>query len=102
VVWQRAKEPQQELRILAAAKMCLNAFGVDTLHDEGRVSDAARIETILTEMFPDADERAKVKYMDEVDAEVARPYNPTSARLLGLWLESCSGPIRSMGPRPKF
>jgi hypothetical protein len=41
-----------QLKVLAASKVCLNAFGISTVHEEGLFSDAVGANNLLNEMFP--------------------------------------------------
>ncbi len=64
---------KMDLKILAAARTCLESFGIDTCHDEGGFRDEAQILTILHEMFPDdEDGQARDDYDAKLHCEVAR------------------------------
>jgi hypothetical protein len=73
VDWQGAIDIQEkELRVLAAARACMNAFNIVTLYDEGGWRDEVEIRTILDEMFPDDtdDDTAQYHRIAGIDAEV--------------------------------
>jgi len=63
--------PEESFKILAAARICLNTFNINTVLDQGGFSDEGESRTILDEIFPD-DENQQVRddYTDRIDREV--------------------------------
>ena len=70
VIWHEKPDPREELRILAAARACLNSFGIHTFEEHGGFGDAVGIQNILADMFHD-NESQKDVCLNCVDVEVA-------------------------------
>jgi hypothetical protein len=73
-------DPQKDLRILAGSRACLNAFGFDTADNQGLWGDQTKIEGILDEEIPHADEDVRNNYMAEVDREVESLHSTRRSR----------------------
>lgn len=89
VLWPDGMNQKKDLLILAAARGCMRAFGIDTLADQGSFRDVAQISTTLTEMFPTEDEAALYCRIADLDAKVK---DSSSAAMFFLrhwpWLKS--------------
>jgi hypothetical protein len=80
MIWPDGVDQQKDLLILAAARGCMRAFDIDTFLDQGGFEDAARIQTILTEIFPDEDEAALACRVTKLDSEIENFFNRHDVR----------------------
>ena len=72
--------PENEIRVLAASRASLLAFGVDTELDYGLIVDHDRINEIAADkIFPD-DQAAQARYIEAVDAEVEEYFSQPNVR----------------------
>jgi hypothetical protein len=80
-VIEQSTSSEETLKILAAARICLNTFGIDTRFDQGGIKDEGESRTIWGEMFPDDDdEQAYLAYIAKIDCEVAGLFEQPNVR----------------------
>ena len=80
VIWtEEIRTPANEIRVAAASRACLLAFGYNTSLDQGLVGDQVVIDNELSELLPD-DETRKQRYLAQVDAELGLLFNRPNVR----------------------
>jgi hypothetical protein len=86
VVWPEARDPRAELLVLAAARICMRAFDIETLHDEGGWADEIGIQNIMEDILPDGCKEDRINYIRIVDDELSKIFERDDVRAAAMAL----------------
>jgi hypothetical protein len=78
VIWPNEKNPADDMRVAAASRACLMAFGFDIIHDFGLTGDQIAFDNAAEELSDDEGEQQHWK--DKIDDEVAALFKRSDVR----------------------